>query len=72
MNQSALKTFAQDARRKLRDLLGARLDYVLNIDTAELRQQAPQVTPMRNACVMDNYDDVNALPERSHAHPGTN
>jgi len=46
MNHSALKSFAQDARRKLRELIGARLDYVLTADTAELRQQAEQVTEL--------------------------
>jgi SAM-dependent methyltransferase len=48
MNHTALKTFAQDARRKLRDLIGARLDYVLAADTAELRQQAAQLNELRS------------------------
>jgi hypothetical protein len=49
MNHSALKTFAQDARRRLQEFTGARLDYVLTADTAELRQQAPQVAELRSA-----------------------
>jgi hypothetical protein len=58
MNQSALKTFAQDARRKLRDLVGARLDYVLTADTAELRQQAAQLNELRSALQTEGRDPL--------------
>ena len=37
MNTNALKKFAQDARRKLLEQVGAKLEYVLNTDTPELR-----------------------------------
>ena len=56
MNQSALKTFAQETRRKLRDLIGGRLDYVLSADTAELRQQAAQVNELRTALKNEGRD----------------
>ena len=58
MNQSALKTFAQAARRKLRDLIGARLDFVLSADTAELRQQAAQVAELRKALQAEGRDPL--------------
>ena len=58
MNQSALKTFAQDARNKLRQLIGARLDYVLTADTAELRQQAAQVNELRAALTSEGRDPL--------------
>jgi Eco57I restriction-modification methylase len=58
MNQSGLKTFAQDARNKLRQLLGARLDYVLTADTAELRQQAAQVSELRTALKIEGRDPL--------------
>jgi len=58
LNQSALKTFAQDARNKLRQLIGARLDYVLTADTAELRQQAAQVNELRAALKTEGRDPL--------------
>ncbi|MEI8290565.1 MAG: BREX-1 system adenine-specific DNA-methyltransferase PglX [Verrucomicrobiota bacterium] len=58
MNQSALKTFAQETRRKLRDLIGGRLDYVLSADTAELRQQAAQVNELRAALKNEGSDQL--------------
>lgn len=58
MNQSALKTFAQDARNKLRQLIGARLDYVLTADTAELRQQAAQVNELHAALASEGRDPL--------------
>jgi hypothetical protein len=58
MNQSALKTFAQDARNKLRQLIGARLDYVLTADTAELRQQAAQINELRAALKTECRDPL--------------
>lgn len=61
MNHSALKTFAQGARRKLRELAGARLDYILTADTAELRQQAPQINELRAALKAEGRE---ALVER--------
>ena len=57
-NQSALKTFARDTRRKLRELIGARLDYVLTAETAELRQQAVQVGELRTALKAEGRDEL--------------
>jgi len=39
MDTSALKPFAQEARRQLLDQVGARLEHVLHTDSAELRQK---------------------------------
>jgi hypothetical protein len=58
VNHSTLKTFAQDARRKLRQLVGNRLDYVLNTDTAELRQLAPQVAELRASLQSEGRDSL--------------
>jgi hypothetical protein len=58
MNQSNLKTFAQDARNKLRQLIEARLDFVLTADTAELRQQATQVNELRAALKLEGREPL--------------
>jgi len=49
MNTSALKTFAQEARKKLRQQIGTRLDYWLQSDSAEHRQFAPQIKELQSA-----------------------
>lgn len=49
MNTNALKKFAQEARRKLLEQTGARLDYALHADTAALREKAAQVQALREA-----------------------
>ena len=49
MNTNALKKFAQEARRKLLEQVGAKLEYVLNTDTPELREKADQVQKLREA-----------------------
>jgi hypothetical protein len=49
MNTSSLKTFAQGARRKLRQQVGMRLDYWLGSDSAEHRQFAPQIRVLGEA-----------------------
>ncbi|NOQ46264.1 MAG: hypothetical protein GQ559_06285 [Desulfobulbaceae bacterium] len=43
MNTTELKQFAQTARRQLIEQVGARLDLVLQTDSAELREQAKAV-----------------------------
>ena len=58
MNQTALKTFAQEARNKLRQLIGARLDYVLTADTADLRQQTAQVNELRASLKTEGRDPL--------------
>lgn len=47
MNTNALKKFAQEARRKLIEQVGAKLDYVLSADTPELREKATQVRKLK-------------------------
>ena len=39
MDTGSLKPFAQEARRQLLDQVGARLEYVLRVDTGELREK---------------------------------
>jgi hypothetical protein len=61
MNQNALKTFAQTARRELRNQIELRLDFVLRTDSAELRQRAAQVKALKEAMAREGRD---AMVER--------
>ena len=47
MNTNKLKTFAQKTRKKLLQQVEERLDYVLNTDSAELREQKAQLEALR-------------------------
>ncbi|WP_439882179.1 BREX-1 system adenine-specific DNA-methyltransferase PglX [Pontibacter sp. MBLB2868] len=47
MNTNKLKRFAQEARKKLIAQVGAKLEYVLHTDTAELREKAAQVKGLK-------------------------
>jgi hypothetical protein len=49
MNTNALKKFAQEARRKLLEQVGAKLEYVLHTDTPELREKVDQVQKLKKA-----------------------
>ncbi len=49
MNTNALKKFAQEARRKLIEQVGSKLEYVLNTDTPELREKADQINKLKEA-----------------------
>lgn len=49
MNTNALKKFAQEARRKLMEQVGSKLEYVLNTDTPELREKADQINKLKEA-----------------------
>jgi type II restriction/modification system DNA methylase subunit YeeA len=49
MNTGQLKRFAQEARRKLIQQVGAKLDFVLTTDSAELREKTQQVKQLREA-----------------------
>lgn len=49
MNTNALKKFAQEARRKLLEQVGAKLEYVLHTDTPEIREKADQVQKLKEA-----------------------
>ena len=49
MNTNQLKKFAQEARRKLIDQVSSRLNYVLNTDSAELREKSAAISNLREA-----------------------
>ena len=49
MNTNTLKKIAQEARRKLMEQVGARLDFVLNTDTSALRERADAINKLREA-----------------------
>ena len=58
MNTNAIKRFAQGARRKLLDQVGARLEYVLNTDSAQLREKAVQVRKLREEINASSKEQV--------------
>lgn len=58
MNTTALKRFAQEARRKLLEQVGAKLEYVLNTDTPELREKTNQITKLREAIQKTSKEQV--------------
>lgn len=47
MNTNTLKKFAQETRRKLMQQVAAKLDFVTNNDTPELREKAEQVRKLK-------------------------
>lgn len=47
MNTTALKRFAQSARRKLMDQVAAKMEFVLTTDSAELREKAKQINELK-------------------------
>jgi len=47
MNTNHLKKFAQESRRKLLDQVGAKLNFVLTTDSAELRERTEQLKQLR-------------------------
>jgi type II restriction/modification system DNA methylase subunit YeeA len=49
MNTNQLKKFAQQARKKLLEQIGAKLEFVLNNDTPELREKSSQIKLLRDA-----------------------
>jgi hypothetical protein len=58
VNTNALKKFAQEARRKLIDLVGAKLELVLNTDSAELREKAEQLRKLQEAINASSKEQV--------------
>ena len=58
MNTNALKKFAQEARRKLLEQVGAKLEYVLHTDTPELREKADQVQKLKEAIQMTSKEQI--------------
>lgn len=57
-NTSALKTFAQQTRIKLLQLIGTRLEFVLTQDTAELRGYEAQITKLKKRIEVKGKDGV--------------
>lgn len=58
MNTNSLKKFAQTARRKLISQVGAKLEYVLNMDSAELREKAGQIKKLQIAISDSSKEQV--------------
>ena len=58
MNTSQLKKFAQAARRQLMEQVAARLDLVLNTDSAELRGQEPAIERLRSEVAQSSRDII--------------
>ena len=48
-NTSALKTFAQETRKKLISLISTKMDFILTQDTAELRGYESQIAKLKSA-----------------------
>ena len=57
-NTSGLKTFAQQTRIKLLQLIGTRLEFVLTQDTAELRGYEVQITKLKERIEVKGKDGV--------------
>lgn len=58
MNTNTLKKFAQEARRKLLEQVGAKLEYVLHTDTPELREKADQVQKLKEAIQRTSKEQI--------------
>ena len=58
MNTNNLKRFAQAARLKLLDQIGAKLEKVLTSDSAELREKANQIKQLQEAINKSNKQQV--------------
>jgi type II restriction/modification system DNA methylase subunit YeeA len=58
MNTNALKKFAQQARIKLLEQVTAKLEYVLNTDTPELREKSAQLNKLREAITKSSKNQI--------------
>ncbi|MBK9543666.1 MAG: hypothetical protein IPO49_15375 [Bacteroidetes bacterium] len=58
MNTNTLKRFAKDARIKLLDLVGRKMEYVLSQDTAELRGKVEQIENLRKQIKLHGQSQV--------------
>ena len=58
MDTSALKQFAQDARRQLREQVAARLEQVLRTDSVELREQERAVEALKSRLAATSREAV--------------
>ena len=57
-NTSALKTFAQETRKKLISLISTKMDFVLTQDTAELRGFEAQIAKLKSTVASKSKDLV--------------
>ena len=57
-NTSALKTFAQETRKKLISLVSTKMDFILTQDTAELRGFESQIAKLKSAIASKGKDLV--------------
>lgn len=58
MNTNSLKRFAKDARIKLLDQVGRKLEFVLTHDTAELRGKEAEITQLKNKIAEHGKEQV--------------
>src|SRR5680860_1897282 len=58
MNTNQLKKFAQDARRKLLQQVGSRMELVLTTDSAELREKAVALNNLKEAIQNSSKEQV--------------
>ncbi|MEO1263498.1 MAG: BREX-1 system adenine-specific DNA-methyltransferase PglX [Bacteroidota bacterium] len=58
MNTNSLKKFAQQARKKLLEQITAKMEQVLNTDSAELREKAGHVKKLQQAIVNISKEQV--------------
>ena len=58
MNTNSLKKFAQQARKKLLEQITAKMEQVLNTDSAELREKAGHVKKLQQAIVNTSKEQV--------------
>ena len=57
-NTAALKTFAQETRKKLISLISTKMDFILTQDTAELRGFESQIAKLKSAITSKGKDLV--------------
>lgn len=58
MNTNSLKKFAQQTRRKLMEQVSAKLEYVLNTDSPELREKSEQVQKLKEILTKSSKEEV--------------
>ena len=58
MNTSALKTFAQETRKKLVSSIKTRMNYILTEDTAELRGKQNEINTLRKEIAAKGENNV--------------
>ena len=58
INTNHLKRFAQEARKKLIEQVGSKMEYVLTSDSSELREKASQVRKLQEAINTSSKEQV--------------